>query len=236
MKGADVTTLGYALLGLLARRALSGYDLAREMKRPVGYFWQARHSQIYPQLARLEAQGLVAHQVVAQHDRPDKKVYAITEPGRAALRDWVTSELDDPPVRDELVLRAYSVWLADPRAAGALFREHAHRREAQLARYREIEAGLMRSSAGVPPAVDTPDFATYAALLRGIGRQREYAAWCHWVADRLEGAAEERARHAEGGAPAAPARRPLWPERGAPALRSSGRERKGMTPGGAEGT
>ena len=56
-----MTTLGYALLGLLARRALSGYDLAREMKRPVGYFWQARHSQIYPQLARLEALGLVAH-------------------------------------------------------------------------------------------------------------------------------------------------------------------------------
>jgi DNA-binding PadR family transcriptional regulator len=128
-----VTTLGYALLGLLARRALSGYDLAREMRRPVGYFWQARHSQIYPQLARLEGLGLVAHEVVAQHDRPAKKVYAITATGRAALQEWVTSELDDPPVRDELVLRAYSVWLADPRAAGALFREHAGRREAQLA-------------------------------------------------------------------------------------------------------
>ena len=41
----------------MARRALSGYDLAREMKRPVGYFWQARHSQIYPQLARLRGQA-----------------------------------------------------------------------------------------------------------------------------------------------------------------------------------
>ena len=109
-------------------------------------------------------------------------------------------------MRDELVLRAYSVWLADPRTAGALFREHARRREAQLASYREIEAGLMRRSAGVQPAVDTPDFATYAALLRGIGRQREYAAWCHWVADRLEGAAQEgrAAEGAPGGAGAAP--------------------------------
>jgi hypothetical protein len=37
----DVPTLGYALLGLLARRVGSGYDPARELRRPVGYFWQA---------------------------------------------------------------------------------------------------------------------------------------------------------------------------------------------------
>jgi DNA-binding PadR family transcriptional regulator len=186
----DVPTLGYALLGLLARGALSGYDLARQMKRPVGYFWQARHSQIYPELARLEAQGLVAHHVVEQHDRPDKKVYAITEAGRAALRAWVTAPLEEPPVRDELVLRAFSVWLADPPAAAALFREHARRHEARLARYREIEAQMVRDATGVPP-VGTPEFAAYAALQRGIGRVREYAAWCCWVADQLEAAATE---------------------------------------------
>jgi DNA-binding PadR family transcriptional regulator len=185
----DVTTLGYALLSVLARRPGSGYDLARELKRPVGYFWQARHSQIYPELARLEARGLVAHHVVEQDDRPDKKVYAVTAAGRAALRAWVTSELDEPPVRDELVLRAYSVWLADPGAAAALFREHARRHEAQLARYREIEVQMLGPTAGVLPPVDTPEFAAYATLRRGLGRQREAAAWCRWVADRLEAAA-----------------------------------------------
>ena len=64
----------------------------------------------------------------------------------------------------------------------------------------------MRRAAGVLPAVDTPDFATYAALQRGIGRQREYAAWCHWVADRLEGAAQEGREGSDAGqAPPAPA-------------------------------
>jgi DNA-binding PadR family transcriptional regulator len=161
------------------------------MRRPVGYFWQARHSQIYPELARLEAQGLVGHQVVKQQDRPDKKVYAIAEAGREALRAWVTSEMDEPPVRDELVLKAFSLWLADPRAAAALFREHERRHEAQLAHYRELEAGMVRSTDGIMPPVDTPEFAAYATLQRGLGYEREYAAWCRWVADQLEAASEE---------------------------------------------
>jgi PadR family transcriptional regulator AphA len=200
VKDLEVATLGYALLGLLARGALSGYDLARQMRRPVGYFWQARHSQIYPALARLEARGLVAHHVVEQHDRPDKKVYALTEAGRAALGAWVTAPLEEPPVRDELVLRAYSVWLADPGAAAALFREHGRRHEARLAQYREFEAELVRTAAGGPPPVGTPEFAAYATLQRGIGRVREYAAWCRWLADRLEAAATAGAEAGQGAA------------------------------------
>jgi DNA-binding PadR family transcriptional regulator len=196
-----VTTLGYALLGLLARREQSGYDLARRMKRPVGYFWQARHSQIYPDLARLEAGGLVVHRLVEQHARPDKKVYAITEAGREALRAWITSEMEEPWARDELVLRAYSLWLAAPRAAAGLFREHERSHEARLARYRALEAEMVRGSAGGPPPTGTPEFAAYAALQRGIGAEREYAAWCRWLADRLEAAADETGGAGDGAAP-----------------------------------
>lgn len=45
-----MTTLGHVLLGLLARAPASGYDLAQKLKGPVDFFWQARHSQIYPSL------------------------------------------------------------------------------------------------------------------------------------------------------------------------------------------
>ena len=50
------STLGFALLGLLARGPLSGYDISAQLARGVGPFWHARHSQIYPELARLEEQ------------------------------------------------------------------------------------------------------------------------------------------------------------------------------------
>src|ERR671932_705397 len=86
--GTMTSTLGFALLGLLARGPLSGYDIASQLKRRVGPFWHARHSQIYPELARLETAGLVSYVRVEQHERPDKKVYSLTPAGRLALQEW----------------------------------------------------------------------------------------------------------------------------------------------------
>ena|SRR5438067_527027 len=83
----NMTTIGYALLGLLAREPRSGYELAKELKVPVSFFWYAPHSQIYPELARLEAAGLVTHEKVEQQNRPSKKVYSLTEAGRGKLRE-----------------------------------------------------------------------------------------------------------------------------------------------------
>ena len=178
--------LGYALLGLLARESLSGYDLAGRMRERVGFFWQARHSQIYPELARLEGEGMVVHRVVEQRDRPDKKVYEITDAGLEALREWVTAPVKPRATRDEMVLKAYSVWLADPEKAVALFREQQRLHEEQLLRYEEIEAWMEEEwgeELGLP---GSPRFASYAALRRGIIHERGYAEWCGWVADRLE--------------------------------------------------
>src|SRR3712207_9157781 len=99
--------LGYAILGLLSREELTGYDLAGRMRARVGHFWEARHSQIYPELARLEEGGMVRHRVIEQQDRPDKKVYEITDRGLEALKAWVTEPPAPRPARDELVLKAY---------------------------------------------------------------------------------------------------------------------------------
>ncbi len=64
MASTEVSTLGYAVLGLLAREPASGYDLTRRMQAWIGFFWRAPHSRIYPELARLEAGGLVRHERV----------------------------------------------------------------------------------------------------------------------------------------------------------------------------
>lgn len=184
-----MTTLGYAILGLLCREALSGYDLTRRMRERVGFFWSARHSQIYPELARLEERGMVIHRVVEQEGRPDKKVYEITEAGREALREWVTAPFEPKATRDEMVLKAYSIWLAGPEEAVSLFREQERKHEEQLRKYEEIEAWMRGEWGEDIRRPDSPRFASYAALRRGIVYERGSAEWCRWVADSVAGVA-----------------------------------------------
>ena len=128
-----MTTLGYAILGLLSREDLSGYDLKQRMAGRVGYFWSAKHSQIYPELARLEDGGYVKHSVVEQRERPDKKVYEITAEGLDALKEWVIQPPVPRPTRDELTLKTYSVWLADEEKAAQLFVKRTQARGAARA-------------------------------------------------------------------------------------------------------
>jgi DNA-binding PadR family transcriptional regulator len=180
-----MTTLGFALLGLLAREPLSGYDLAQQLKKPVGFFWHARHSQIYPELALLEAEGLVTHRVIDQTDRPDKKLYEITGQGRQVVGDWVTSPLPVPAVRDELVLRAYCVWLADRGRARAMFEEQARIHAGSLAHYEAIKAWFEADHHEQIRDITSPHFAGYAAVMRGVGYEREYTEWCRWVVTML---------------------------------------------------
>jgi DNA-binding PadR family transcriptional regulator len=166
---------------------LSGYDLAQQMKKRVGLMWSALPSQIYPELAKLEAQGLVTHQVVEQHDhRPDKKVYEITEAGREALRHWVTEPTPVAALRDEFLLKAYSLWLADPEQAIARFREHEQAHNQQLTEYEELLARLRREWGSALDQVDSPLFGSSIAIHYGIDYERNYVAWCRWVIEQLE--------------------------------------------------
>lgn len=182
MRRCAVIPLGYALLGLLARAPRSGYDLIRLMERPVGFFWHARRSQIYPELARLEAEGLVVHEVVAQHQRPDKKVYSITETGLRALRAWVVGPVHMPADRDEFMLKVFSIWLADREQALAFIRDYEAQHAERLALY-ERERREMESTHGEALRdVTSPSFASFATLLRGLEYERGYVAWCRQIA------------------------------------------------------
>ena len=184
------STLGYALLGLLARGAQSGYDLTQGLKTPVGYFWSAGHSQIYPELARLEAGELIHHHVVEQTERPDKKVYALTPEGSAALTHWLESPTAVPRKRDELVLKAYSLWRSNPAAAAQMMREHAAVHAAHLAEFETRLAALTQVAGSAIWQLDSKWFGVHAVLRRGIGYEREYRDWCEWMAGCLEGSSE----------------------------------------------
>jgi PadR family transcriptional regulator, regulatory protein AphA len=93
-------SLRHALLGFLTTEPSSGYRLAQEFGESAGWFWYASHSQIHPELKRLEDAGLVASEVEAG-DARGTRTYRITDAGREELDRWLCEQATDyPPVRD----------------------------------------------------------------------------------------------------------------------------------------
>jgi len=179
-------TLRFALLSLLEQGPRSGYDLAQTLDLRVSPFWHAKHSQIYPELAALEHDALIEHEVLEQDDRPDKKLYTIRAAGHRALVEWLTSPIEPEAKRDELVLRALAIGHADRSEAVALYRSEAQRHREREARYRRVLAQLSDTYAATLDDPTSPAFGHVLTLQRGIGYEREYAAWCKSVADTLE--------------------------------------------------
>lgn len=184
-------TLGYAILGLLARKPRTGYEISRSMAAPIGYMWTANHSQIYPELATLEADGLVRHRVVDGPGPRDTKRYSLTARGRSALRQWVDSPLPEQPARSELMLRVRCLWLVAPDRARTFIAQVRDGHVQQLAAYRAELAAFDDEG----PAVDDPGspvFAAHATLAWGIAYEQRLVEWCDWLLERLDASAPSR--------------------------------------------
>jgi PadR family transcriptional regulator, regulatory protein AphA len=152
-----LTATEAALLGLLRKRPMSGYDLRKDVERSVAYFWAPAKTQIYATLPKLVDAGLATQERVVQDARPDKTVYAITADGRNALREWVEqAPLDAGQGRNLLLLKLYFGEGVDHDALRRQLRE----READAERLlRELEE-LEQAGAGGSP---------YEALTRRWG-------------------------------------------------------------------
>lgn len=98
--------LRFLLLALLEREPRHGYDLKAVFEEFLGGTWPLNIGQVYTALARLEQDGLVSCEVVAQDLLPDRKVYSLTEEGRQELKRWTEEPADGPVrLRDELFLK-----------------------------------------------------------------------------------------------------------------------------------
>lgn len=102
-------SLQNALLGLLSYRSMTGYDLKKLFDASISNFWYASLSQIYRELGVLEDKGFLTSTIEQQNDRPDKKIYSITETGRTAFKDWMKNfpEKISKEKRDEFTLRVF---------------------------------------------------------------------------------------------------------------------------------
>lgn len=116
-------SLRMALLAILRVGPLSGYELAKQFSGSVGHVWYAPDSQIYPELRRMEAGGLVAAEEQTRGERGTRRLYHVTDLGQSTFLEWMSSPLEYQRFRDPARLRAAYLEAATPEAV----REFMHR-------------------------------------------------------------------------------------------------------------
>lgn len=100
-------TTQYIVLGLLDHEPLSGYDIKKRIDMMISHFWDAGYAQIYPTLRQLEADGLIVKQSSESSKGPEKNIYAITEPGKETLREWLAIPETKEYTRYEILLKLF---------------------------------------------------------------------------------------------------------------------------------
>ena len=99
-------SLRHALMALLDATPMTGYTLAKQFDQSAAFVWHAPHSQIYPELRRLETAGLIEGRAESRGAHGTKRTYALTDEGRAELRRWVGELTPLPRERDGAYLKA----------------------------------------------------------------------------------------------------------------------------------
>jgi PadR family transcriptional regulator AphA len=159
-------SLRYALLGALADRPRSGYELLKHFEQSLAYAWPASHSQIYPELARLQEAELIEH---TDSGPRGSKTYALTDRGLEEVRRWLRETEPDRRIRNDAALRLFFLWLLEPEEAGALL-------ERDLEYWRGVLSEL-EATAEQPPGPTRKEKAFRLALEGGIRTVEARVAW-----------------------------------------------------------
>lgn len=169
----DSRNLKYAILGLLVQGDMTGYELMKQFESALCEFWSAKHSQIYPELARLTEEGCVEYRVEISGTSLEKKLYSITGKGKADFMQWLRSEtLPEATPKEVSRLKIFF----------SSFLEKAERMqllEDQLLQHRMRLSHLKYNSEKfkeVPPQ-DSPDFGDYLVLMGAVMREEMTIEW-----------------------------------------------------------
>lgn len=169
-------TLKYAILGLICREPMTGYDITREFNsNDLANFWYAKHSQVYPELGKLTDEGLVTSEIVIQGEKLEKKLYTITQKGIDEFSQWLMQDEPLPPTpKDIFRLRAYfSDFMSE--------QELSHHLQKELSKHRIKEQYLSdimkQNHNSLAPAFGTKEFGDFIVLEGAILREKSYIQW-----------------------------------------------------------
>jgi len=184
-----LTTTSYVILGHLALRSWSGYELAQQMKRSTRHYWPRAESKIYEEPKKLVAHGL-ADATREYTGRRPRTVYSITGKGRMALRRWLDEPGQAPLVEFE---GAVKVLFAEQGTKEQLLRTlRAIRAQAERAReeHAALAADLEQSGGPFPDRLHVN-----ALVFKFMWEQTETViGWARWAEREVSGWPEDMSR------------------------------------------
>ncbi|MFI7126520.1 PadR family transcriptional regulator [Nonomuraea sp. NPDC050153] len=177
--------LKHAVLAALLGGEYSGYQLTKIFDVGVSNFWYAAPQQLYAELTRLEADGLIAGREVVQRGRPNKRVFTVTESGAAELASFAAAPSKPLLIRDDLAVKVHAVDRVDPAPVIEQLLERAEEAAVKLAFFEQTlvrmrgdldEETFLRQGEHVGP---------YLSCLAGCRLEREMRDWCRETARTL---------------------------------------------------
>jgi len=179
----ELSATAKVILGMLAAKPRSGYEIKQLVDSSARFFWAASYGQIYPELKRLEKEGLVTGSDSAQGAR-HRTVYKLTAAGRRAAREWIGREPEVFEMRDEGLLGLFFAGSIEPKRAAEIARERASASRQKAQELRAIEAAASQNGSGDGPEAK-PDAGSLTVLRYGIEMSEWTAEWFERAAEKL---------------------------------------------------
>lgn len=175
-------SLKYAILGLIIRNPISGYDIMKEFNEELANFWSAKHSQIYPELKKLVDEGLVEFKVIITGTVLEKKLYSITEKGKEDFLSWLSQiEPLEPTPKEVFRLRMYYANHIEKEHLKKMIQDQLDQRLQKL----DYLQKAMNDYQEVPATTDTA-FGDYIVLDGAILREESSIQWLKNCLQHLE--------------------------------------------------
>ncbi|MEN3318730.1 MAG: hypothetical protein V7643_2131 [Mycobacterium sp.] len=170
--------LRHAVLAALLEGEASGYQLAKRFDVSVANFWSATPQQLYRELDRLESEELVRARLVRQQRRPDKRVFTLTDAGRAELHSYTGVPAKPVAMRDELLVKLQAVDVGDAHAVAKEVMARLDRAHAKLAGYDRLLADMLDGDDEESFESDSERIGPYLTLLGGRMYEQTNIRWC----------------------------------------------------------
>ncbi|MCX5329628.1 MULTISPECIES: PadR family transcriptional regulator [unclassified Streptomyces] len=176
-----------AVMAALLEGEASGYDLAKGFEASVANFWMATPQQLYRELERMEAEGLVSARVVQQERRPNKRLFSLTDAGLEVLRAYIADVPAKPTaIRDELMVKVQCVDIGDADAVRTAIVERVERSTAKLARYERMRERMLAGRTEDEYFAEADRIGPYLTLLGGMAFERSNLKWGETALKRLD--------------------------------------------------